>query len=147
MRQGSMILVSIRRARAKIAIFLYFIIITVTIIGALMYLVEGESNEAFDTIPRSIYWAIVTITTVGYGDITPATNIGQFLSAIVMILGYAVIAVPTGIVSAEIIGAKSAENPLELSDESCPVCGESAHEITAKHCKHCGAELVSNETA
>ncbi len=147
MRQGSLILLAMRNARDKITIFLYFIVIAVTIIGSLMYLIEGDANEAFDTIPRSIYWAIVTITTVGYGDITPATSVGQFLSAIVMILGYAVIAVPTGIVSAEFIGTKKDKDRIPLSTDVCKACGEVDHEVTSVYCKKCGATLKSTENA
>lgn len=147
MRQGSLILLAMRQARDKIAIFLYFIVIAVTIIGSLMYLIEGGANEAFDTIPRSIYWAIVTITTVGYGDITPTTSVGQFLSAIVMILGYAVIAVPTGIVSAEFIGTRKDRERIPLSTEVCKACGEVGHEVTAVHCKKCGTILKPTESA
>ena len=106
----------------------------VTIIGALMYLVEGGSNEAFSSIPRSIYWAIVTLTTVGYGDITPQTELGQLLSAIVMILGYAILAVPTGIVSAEMVNA----GKHNTNTQACRFCGQEGHADDAVYCKYCG---------
>jgi len=102
-----------------------------------MYLVEGGTNERFSSIPRAMYWAVVTLTTVGYGDITPVTNIGQFLSAAVMILGYAVLAVPTGIVSAELVNYKG-EN---ANTESCRFCGLEGHDDDATYCKYCGEKL------
>ena len=113
----------------------------VVIIGAIMYLVEGGSNDKFSSIPRSIYWAIVTLTTVGYGDITPQTSLGQFLSAIVMILGYAIIAVPTGIVSAEMVNAS---NSSPTNTQACRYCGSEGHDDDAHHCKYCG-EILNEE--
>ncbi|MEL6718664.1 MAG: ion transporter, partial [Bacteroidota bacterium] len=96
MSEGMLIMKAMQASRTKISVFLFFILIMVTIIGAVMYLVEGTYEDtAFTSIPKSVYWAIVTLTTVGFGDITPQTSLGQFLSAVVMILGYAVIAVPT----------------------------------------------------
>ncbi len=136
MAQGSIIVESIRQSRDKIAVFLYFIIILVLIIGSTMYVVEGSVNERFDSIPTSIYWAIVTITTVGYGDITPVTNLGKFLSAFVMILGYAVIALPTGIVTASLIRSRSKVNGL-----ACPSCGHEGHDNDAVYCKYCSEKL------
>jgi voltage-gated potassium channel len=101
-----------------------------------MYLVEGEEN-GFTSIPKSIYWAIVTLTTVGYGDIAPATNIGQFFASIVMIMGYSIIAVPTGIVTAEITRAKRKI----VTTQTCPECLKEGHDVDAKYCKYCGSEL------
>ncbi len=100
-----------------------------------MYMIEGEKN-GFTSIPRSIYWAIVTLTTVGYGDISPQTAIGQALAAMIMILGYGIIAVPTGIVTAEL-----AQMGKPISTQSCPSCSAEGHEVDAKHCKFCGAHL------
>ena len=112
----------------------------VLIIGSAMYLIEGQADSGFTSIPRSIYWAIVTITTVGYGDIAPVTSLGQFFSAILMILGYGVLAVPTGIVSVEISHAQAkAEN--QLNTISCPSCSREGHDSDAEYCKFCGAEL------
>lgn len=136
MSEGMLIAKALRASRVKISIFLFFILIVVTIIGAVMYLVEGTfDNTGFTSIPKSIYWAIVTLTTVGFGDITPQTSLGQFLSAVVMILGYAVIAVPTGIVSAELVDQtkKAATNT-----QACRYCGEDGHDDDAKYCKYCG---------
>lgn len=139
MKQGDMILSAVKASTTKITIFLYFIVLMVCIFGAIMYLVEGGTNPGFDSIPRSIYWSIVTLTTVGFGDITPKTDLGQFLSAILMILGYAVIAVPTGIVSSEMI--KSKESYDMISTQHCPNCSCEDHDIDAIFCKKCGEEL------
>lgn len=136
MAQGNVIMESINQSKGKIAVFLYFIVILVLIIGSMMYVIEGGRNESFDSIPTSIYWAIVTLTTVGYGDITPSTNIGKFMSAVVMILGYAVIAVPTGIVSASMINQSR-----KVNGQACPHCGKEGHDNDASFCKHCGGGL------
>ena len=104
--QGALIMDSIKASMAKLTVFVYFVLVMVCVFGSIMYFVEGSANPEFDSIPRSIYWAIVTLTTVGFGDITPTTWLGQFLSAILMIAGYAVIAVPTGIVGAGFIKEK-----------------------------------------
>ena len=103
-----------------------------------MYLIEGPES-GFDSIPRGIYWAIVTLTTVGYGDISPHTNLGQFLAAIVMILGYAVIAVPTGIVTAEFANEKN--KPVQTNTQACRYCSAEGHDDDALFCKNCGEEL------
>lgn len=124
-------------SRAKIFVFLMFIVLLVTIIGAVMYLVEGGTNPGFSSIPKSVYWAIVTLTTVGFGDITPQSGLGQFLSAVVMVLGYAVIAVPTGIVSAEFIQAERAPK----NTQACRYCGREGHADDAVFCKYCGNVL------
>ena len=110
--------------------------ILVIIVGSLKYLIEGEKN-GFTSIPRSIYWAIVTLTPVGYGDIAPATDLGQTLAAIVMIIGYGIIAVPTGIVTAEL----ARESHTSLSTQACPECGSEGHDSDAVYCKYCGAKL------
>lgn len=120
----------------KITVFLFTVMALVIILGSLMYIVEGGEN-GFTSIPRSVYWAIVTLTTVGYGDISPQTNVGQFLASIAMILGYAIIAVPTGIVSVEM--AQVAKNP--ISTQACPSCSLEDHAYDAKFCKHCGEGL------
>ena len=136
LKEGEIIINALRASQAKITVFLTFVCINTVIIGAVMYLVEGGSNDAFSSIPRGIYWAIVTLTTVGYGDITPVTPIGQFLSALVMILGYAVLAVPTGIVSAERISESRKTNT-----SSCRYCGGEGHDDDATFCKYCGEAL------
>ncbi|MCA1760920.1 MAG: ion transporter, partial [Bacteroidales bacterium] len=116
-------------SREKISVFIYFVIILVILIGTIMYLVEGEAS-GFKSIPTSIYWAIVTLTTVGYGDISPVTPLGQFLASIVMIMGYAIIAVPTGIVTAEMMRPSTRENT-----QVCPNCLYDKHDDDALFCK------------
>jgi voltage-gated potassium channel len=124
-------------SRHKISVFLLTVLMSVIISGALMYLVEGAEN-GFTSIPVSIYWAIVTMTTVGYGDIHPNTPFGQTLASFIMILGYGIIAVPTGIVSAEMFDLKSKE---KLTTQTCPHCLKEGHDKDAVHCKFCGAKL------
>lgn len=126
---------AIRASRHKITVFMGAVITLVLILGTLMYLVEG-GQSGFTSIPRSVYWAIVTLTTVGYGDITPQTVVGQLISSMVMILGYAIIAVPTGIVTAEL--TKKAETANQIS---CNTCGKWGHTPDAIYCKHCGERL------
>jgi voltage-gated potassium channel len=109
----------------------------VIILGSLMYLIEKGQN-GFSSIPESIYWAIVTITTVGYGDISPVTPLGKFVASVIMLMGYGIIAVPTGILTNEI--ALQARKK-EQNNEVCPGCGKEGHDIDAKHCKNCGALL------
>jgi len=125
---------ALHASRPKITIFLIAVVNIAGIFGALMYLVEGRAG-GFDNIPIGIYWAIVTMTTVGFGDIAPVTPIGQFIAAILMLMGYGIIAVPTGIVSAEIARANQ---PTRVSTHSCPVCATEGHDADAIHCKHCG---------
>ena len=127
---------ALRASRVKIIVFLWTVLTLVIIIGSVMYLVEG-AESGFTNIPISVYWAIVTLTTVGYGDIAPRTPLGQTLSALVMILGYAIIAVPTGIVTTE-LGRASRE---EREAVVCPYCGRSGHDADAVHCKYCGERL------
>jgi voltage-gated potassium channel len=128
---------SLKASRQKIMVFLLSILTMVTILGTVMYLVESEES-GFTSIPRSIYWAIVTLTTVGYGDIAPVTPLGQFIASIVMILGYAIIAVPTGIVTNELI---KSEKQAKISTQSCPSCSKDSHDIDAEYCKYCGGKL------
>jgi voltage-gated potassium channel len=109
----------------------------VVIVGALMYLIEG-AEHGFHSIPHSVYWAIVTLTTVGYGDVAPETPIGQALAALLMITGYAIIAVPTGIVTAELALGVRQQN---VSTQCCPACSAEGHDTDAVHCKHCGTAL------
>lgn len=143
MSQGQVILGALKASRAKIAVFMFFILVMVSIFGSLMYLIEGSTNSGFDSIPRSIYWAIVTLTTVGYGDISPATPLGQFLSSIIMIAGYAVIAVPTGIVSAEVI--KTSKEAPSTNTQACRYCSKEGHDNNALYCKYCGEALEDEE--
>jgi len=126
---------ALRASARKIAVFLFTVLTLVIVFGALMYLVEGDT-KGFTSIPRSIYWTIVTLTTVGYGDISPQTGIGQALASVIMILGYGIIAVPTGIVTVEMTRASS-----RITTQSCPECGAEGHDHDAVHCKFCGARL------
>jgi voltage-gated potassium channel len=135
--EGSMLVEALKASRVKISVFLYAVLTVAVIIGSLMYVIEGEP-AGFTSIPVSIYWAIVTLTTVGFGDITPQTPLGQALSAVVMILGYGMIAVPTGIVSVEL--AREFERAT-VSTQACQHCSLDGHDIDAKYCKHCGAPL------
>jgi voltage-gated potassium channel len=123
-------------SRPKIVVFLTTVIVTVTIVGATMYLVEGPEN-GFTSIPTSMYWAIVTMTTVGYGDISPKTALGQVLASCLMVLGYALIIVPTGIVSAEV----AHQMARSISTQACPQCSREGHDADARNCKWCGARL------
>ncbi|TKG94831.1 ion transporter [Puteibacter caeruleilacunae] len=126
-------------SRAKISVFLTAIFTLTIVIGTLMYLIEGPQN-GFRSIPESIYWSIVTMTTVGYGDISPATPFGKFVAGIVMIIGYAVLAVPTGIVSVELSKLSNAKNT-----QVCPNCLTEQHEDGAKYCHECGQKLNRND--
>jgi voltage-gated potassium channel len=137
LKEGQVIYDAVIASRNKILVFLFFIVVSVTIIGSVMYLVEGGANDRFTSIPRGIYWAIVTLTTVGYGDISPQTALGQFLSAIVMIMGYAVIAVPTGIVTSEL----NRQRQIKQSTQSCRFCLREGHDRDADFCKYCGNSL------
>ncbi len=139
--QESQLLWNALAARRKISVFLLTIVTLVMVIGALMYVIEGP-ERGFRSIPVGIYWAIVTITTVGYGDVTPVTPLGRFMASVVMLLGYSIIAVPTGIITAE-IGHASARQREGLPKPTvvCRACHREGHDADARHCKHCGAGL------
>lgn len=126
---------ALRRSWPKITVFLMVILCSIVISGTLMYLIEGGRESGFDNIPVSIYWAIVTITTVGYGDIAPATSLGKFVAALIMLLGYAIIIVPTGIFAAEMIREGQPE------EKTCNGCGRTNHPQDAAFCAGCGAML------
>jgi voltage-gated potassium channel len=126
---------ALRASRYKITVFLLAVFSVVVIVGALMYLIEGPVR-GFTSIPRGIYWAVVTMTTVGYGDIAPQTVLGQTVAAILMIMGYAIIAVPTGILSVEIAQARE-----EVTLRTCPGCGHEEHAEDAVYCRRCGSRL------
>ena len=132
-----MLLTALRDSSKKIAVFFMFVVILVISIGTLMYMVEGgKPNTQFSNIPNSIYWACVTLTTVGYGDITPVTALGKFLSGCVMLIGYTIIAVPTGIVSVSLMKRHEKNVARE-----CPNCHRRGHEESAQFCKYCGSSL------
>ncbi len=133
MHDGRFIVSALKHSSRKIYIFLLFMIIFIVIIGAMMYVVEDGKN-GFSSIPQSVYWAVVTITTVGYGDISPATPLGKLLSIIVMLCGYSIIAVPTGIVTSEFRRRRS--------DLKCDRCGNDDHGDSARYCKICGEKMV-----
>ncbi len=134
--EGRIIVEALSASRYKILVFLFAVLMVVLIIGTLMYLVEGEQS-GFTSIPAGIYWAITTLTTVGFGDITPVTSFGKFIASFVMIIGYGVIAVPTGIVTFEIASAVKASRGKRV----CGSCGYSPHDADANYCKSCGEKL------
>ncbi len=138
---------AIKSSRAKISIFLFAVVILSIILGTIMYMVEGEEN-GFTNIPKSVYWCIVTLTTVGYGDIAPQTPLGQFIASVIMIMGYGIIAVPTGIVSAEYTRSSNAEDKknkanktIHLNSQSCSNCLTENHKDNAEFCYQCGESL------
>jgi voltage-gated potassium channel len=131
--------VALRNSRHKIVVFLEVVLTLVVIMGSLMYLIEGDEH-GFSSIPRAIYWAIVTLTTVGYGDIAPETVLGQLLASIIMIIGYAIIAVPTGIISVEMAKATNTNTRV------CKECHCADHDDDAKYCKHCGVAFSDKES-
>jgi voltage-gated potassium channel len=128
---------AMRSSLKKISIFMLLVLALVIILGSIMYLIEGREN-GFNSIPESIYWAIVTITTVGYGDISPVTPLGKFVASIIMFIGYGIIAVPTGIVTNEMMQAVRNKKHLH---ETCPACGREGHDDDAAYCKWCGEKL------
>lgn len=136
MKASQILIVSLKQSRFKIIVFFEVLISTVIIMGSLMYIIEGPEN-GFESIPLSIYWAIITLTTVGFGDITPNTALGQFLASFIMILGYSIIAVPTGIISAEIVKAGNVND----AKRCCSDCNTENHDEDALYCKYCGKEL------
>lgn len=139
--EGERLLNSLKESSTKIAVFFLFVVILVISIGTLMYMIEGDQpGSQFNNIPNSIYWACVTMTTVGYGDITPVTPLGKFLSACVMLIGYTIIAVPTGIVSVSMI-----KEYKKLQDLECPNCHKKGHEENAAFCKYCGHKLKKEQ--
>lgn len=144
--EASQLREALKASRAKILVFIYVVLILSVIMGTIMYLIESD-EAGFTSIPRSIYWTIVTLTTVGYGDIAPQTNLGQLLATIIMILGYGIIAVPTGIVTVEFTrrgGKKTAATSdiaVHLNTQSCPNCSVEGHRDGAKYCFNCGGTL------
>ena len=139
LNEASVLGEAIRASAAKITVFLAAVLSMVTIIGALMYVVEGPEH-GYTSIPTSIYWAIVTLTTVGYGDIAPKTPLGKGLASLAMILGYGILAVPTGIVTVNLARAQDRQRPVR----ACPRCGLDGHEADARYCKRCGEGLPAS---
>lgn len=132
---STVITTALRASSKKIAVFITALVLMITVIGALIYVIEGEQN-GFTDIPTSMYWAVVTLTTVGYGDLAPQTALGKFIASIVMIMGYGIIAVPTGIVTAELARAGKV-----TSTQVCVECHADGHDVDAVHCKYCGTPL------
>lgn len=138
--QESQLKVALKASRGKIIVFIYFILIVCVLLGALMFVVEGKEN-GFTSIPTSIYWCIVTLTTVGYGDISPVTPLGQIIASLIMIMGYGVIAVPTGIVTSEFANARRNRANDRPDPKKCPACTSFVYEESAKFCSNCGKKL------
>lgn len=136
-REANILLIALNNSFRKIAVFLYTVITLVIVFGTLMYIIEG-SEAGFTSIPTSVYWAIVTITTVGYGDISPQTALGQLIASAIMIMGYGIIAVPTGIYSAELM---KSQQKRRIDNKACPDCGANGHDFDADYCKYCGHRL------
>jgi voltage-gated potassium channel len=137
--ESIILLIALRKSRRKILVFLYFVLLVTIILGSFMYVIESGSNSGFTSIPQSIYWAIVTLTTVGYGDIAPITPLGKFVAACIMILGYSIIAIPTGLVGVEF--NNTLKNRKDISTQNCPNCLKEGHDIDAIYCKYCGHKL------
>lgn len=133
---GNQLIEALKRSRTKIFVFLFAVIVICVMLGTVMYLVEGPEN-GFTSIPMSIYWTIVTLTTVGFGDITPQTALGQLISVVIMILGYGIIAVPTGLVGAQLMTG----GELSANTQKCPNCNADHHRDDAKYCYSCGHSL------
>lgn len=148
--QGKFFSKAIRHSYEKISVFMLWIAVLVSLLGTVMYVIESPVNPNYSSIPRSIYWAMITLTTVGYGDITPITPLGQFVSTIVMLLGYSIIAVPTGIISAEVAkeNTQHTKSTRELSSLKahpsifCHHCGHESHQPQDNYCAVCGTKLV-----
>ena len=137
LNEANMLMTALVNSRWKIMVFLYTVLMLVVICGALMYVIEGK-EAGFTSIPRSMYWAIVTLTTVGYGDIAPNTPLGQITASVIMIMGYGIIAVPTGIYGAELIKTTRQST---IRNDACPDCGAIGHDVDANFCKYCGHDL------
>lgn len=138
-KEASVLKNALRGAKKKIMVFMSTVLVLVTVLGTLVYIVEDEA-AGFTSIPRSIYWAIVTVTTVGYGDIVPATVLGQTIASVIMLIGYAIIAVPTGIVSAELV-SYDRRKEVATNTQVCNECSADEHDDDAVHCNKCGGVL------
>jgi len=138
--EANLIMNAFRASLAKLTVFLFFVIALTVVLGTAMYIVEGliAKNPGFNSVPQSVYWGIVTISTVGYGDITPVTVVGKFIATIIMLIGYGIIAVPTGIVAAELNLSLS---EVRLDRRKCPECGHEGHDPKASFCKMCGYDI------
>ncbi len=137
LHEATVLRTALHASMRKITVFIGVVLTTVLIVGALMYIIEG-ADAGFTSIPRSAYWAIVTMTTVGYGDIAPQTPLGQIMASALMVMGYGVIAVPTGIVSVEL---GQATRTASQTTRACPACGRNGHTHDARYCKYCSSSL------
>ena len=138
LEESSFMMNALWQSRRKIFVFFFFVILITTIAGVFMFVIESPFNDGFSTIPQSIYWAIVTLTTVGYGDISPITPIGKVIASLIMLLGYCIIAVPTGIISANLARELKSH---DANTETCPHCFKQGHDKNAAYCKFCGHHL------
>lgn len=137
-KEGMSIVLALKASARRILVFLATVFIISIIMGSIVYVVESPYNDKFNSIPQSVYWSIVTITTVGYGDISPVTPAGKFVASLIMLLGYAIIAVPTGIVTVELTKTARQEH---MQNKSCPNCSKEGHDADARYCKFCGHSL------
>jgi voltage-gated potassium channel len=137
-RESTSIVLALKASARRILVFLAFVVLLSVILGSIIYVVESGVNPGFSSIPESIYWAIVTITTVGYGDISPVTSVGKLVASLIMLLGYSILAVPTGIVTVELSRRAQQDKP---NSQACPNCSRYGHDSDAKFCKHCGHSL------
>ncbi len=138
-QESIVLIIALKKSKRKIMVFLYFVLVVTVILGSFMYVIESGHDSGFTSIPQSIYWAIVTLTTVGYGDIAPLTPLGKFVAAFIMILGYAIIAIPTGLVGIEFNNVMKNKN--NISTQNCPNCLKEGHDKDAAYCKYCGEKL------
>ncbi len=143
--ESRMLVLALLRSFRKIVIFLFFVLLLTIFMGSFMYVLEFNKNSGFSNIPQSIYWAIVTITTVGYGDVAPVTAAGKIMASFIMILGYAIIAVPTGIVTANALRHRTeGDESIRKTEYTCAACGKGGHTKNAAYCKHCGHRLADD---
>ncbi|MEE2960205.1 MAG: ion transporter [Myxococcota bacterium] len=138
MQESNVLVQGLKGSARKICVFIFTVLILVTILGAVIYAIEGSEN-GFTSIPKSVYWAIVTLTTVGYGDMAPSTNFGQFIAAVIMLLGYGIIAVPAGIVTSELASQKN----VHKVSRACPSCSTEGHDFDSIFCKYCSRKLLA----
>jgi len=137
-RESTSIVLALKASARRILVFLAFVVLLSIVLGSIIYVVESGVNPGFSSIPESIYWAIVTITTVGYGDISPVTSLGKLVASLIMLLGYSILAVPTGIVTVELSRRARLDNP---NSQACPNCARYGHDSDAKFCKYCGHSM------
>lgn len=143
MGEANVLLSGLRASSTKIMVFLFFVVIVCTVLGSVMFVIEGP-ERGFTSIPKGVYWAVVTLTTVGYGDISPSTPLGQFIAMALMILGYGVIAIPTGLMAAGVASSVSKKNAPTVTTQTCPRCADANQAITSNYCTKCGERIIQN---